>query len=75
MTVAAVVPDGLTVDRERTTVHLEPGESTGLGFVFHAASQLDGMRLVTFDITVNGERWGELTECYLRGRGTYVGQQ
>jgi len=75
MTVAAVVPDGLTVDRERTTVHLETGESTGLGFVFHAASRLDGMRLVTFDVTVNGERWGEITECYLRGRGTYVGQE
>ncbi len=32
------------------------------------------MRLVTFDVTANGGRWGEITECYLRGRGTYLGQ-
>lgn len=75
LTVAAVTPAGVAVDGEPRQARLEPGESTGLGFIFRSSPDLAGMRLVTFDLTVDGERWGEVVECYLRGPGTYIGQE
>ncbi len=67
-------PAGLVVDRAQAVIEVPPGESRGVGFLFTAAEVLQGMQMITFDLTVNGEPWGELVECYLRGQGRYEGE-
>lgn len=69
------LPDGLGGDAAMRTATVDPGRTIGLGFNFTAEPALKGMRMVTFDLRVNGEPWGELVECYLRGQGDYVGQE
>lgn len=72
--IAARLPAGLAVDRAQTVIEVPAGESRGVGFLVTAEAGLQGMQMVTFDLTVNGEPWGELAECYLRGKGRYEGE-
>ncbi|MBI5831324.1 MAG: MBL fold metallo-hydrolase [Armatimonadetes bacterium] len=50
------------------TVTIAPGEQTRLTWPVDCA-HLSGVLMVTFDVVVNGEHWGQSTECYLRGPG------
>ncbi len=67
------LPAGVTGDAAPCSATVAPGASHAWEFSFHAAG-LEGMRLVTFDVQANGEPWGELVECYLRGSGSYEGE-
>lgn len=69
----ACPPDGVSCAQPSATLQLAPGESAETAWRFHCDPGLEGMRMVTFDVTANGQRWGELCECYVRGDGHYEG--
>lgn len=75
LAVAPVLPAGIGGDGEPRELVLAPGETAALDFVFQADPGLAGMHLVTFEVTANGEPWGQMVECYLRGPGQYEGDK
>jgi len=65
--VALRVPDGFEVAVMQNSLYLQPGERDRVDFSLHAGDQVDATRraLVTAELTVDGQLWGELCEGLL----------
>lgn len=67
------LPAGVGGEADTRRLALAPGEAGETTWRWVAEADVAGMRMVTFDVTANGRRWGEIVECYLRGAGSYEG--